>query len=638
MLGVLITASVALGLTALALQAFKPLLKAFDLAFQVGIAGLLGLGLTGFLTFFVGHVPSSLRWGVWIVILLAVAGAFFMLKDKGQQFKFSVPRGAMLAFPLVLVVFTGMALMGVLAPSDSLDWDSLAYHLAVPKLWLQAGSIYYIPFIHQSNFPFAVDNLYIWGELWGSQHGAKAFSLVFYILGMVAVFGYSRHQYGEKAGWWAALAFASVPAILWESGTAYIDVAHGLYGSFGALLVARGLAIRKQAWKAEVILGSLLLGLAVATKYTGLQKLVAVLIVALIWFLIVRNRQVILDAVAVFIIAIMLGAPWFVRNTVNVSNPVYPFFYEIIGAKNWDQFRADIYREEQKSFGVEATPGNIAHAVLGLAYQPGRYINPGQQQGLGFPMGAVGAAILFGAALFLIWKPPAKTEALALGVIAITLVFWFFLSQQSRYILNIAPLLAIFTGAMCVHHRVRYLAGTVVALQAAYTAYLLGTSVVRPQLAVVIGGVTQEQYLGARFSFYHPSMLLNQMNPPGKTALFDEVRGYYLDVPYFWANPGHSMLIPWEEISSGDELIDSLVDLGTSTVYVNLEFFGRESAQRWSEAAQGIRPYEPEERMQHFADLRTKWRVLVAEAAAEGRLRLIQPSGTGVIFEVVPKR
>jgi hypothetical protein len=42
--------------------------------------------------------------------------------------------------------------------------------------------------------------------------------------------------------------------------------------------------------------------------------------------------------------------------------------------------------------------------------------------------------------------------------------------------------------------------------------------------------------------------------------------------------------------------------------------------------------------MQHFADLRTKWRVLVAEAAAEGRLRLIQPSGTGVIFEVVPKR
>src|SRR6202011_1887734 len=110
------------------------------------------------------------------------------------------------------------ATVSVLAPSDTMEWDTLAYHLAVPKLWLQAGQIQPISYIHHSNFPFAVDNLYIWGLAWGGEEGAKAFTLAFHTYGIFAVFGFARQVYGELAGWWAALTWATIPAVLWLSG------------------------------------------------------------------------------------------------------------------------------------------------------------------------------------------------------------------------------------------------------------------------------------------------------------------------------------------------------------------------------------------------------------------------------------
>src|SRR5262249_4474254 len=150
----------------------------------------------------------------------------------------SVPRDARLLAVAVIAIAMLFAVVGVLAPSDSIDWDSLAYHMAVPKIWLAGGKIEFISYIHHSNFPFTVDNLYIWGLTWGGESGAKAFALAFALLGTVSIFGLARQQYGDKAGWWAALAFGTTPMVVWLSGTAYIDVANGLYGGLGIAMAA----------------------------------------------------------------------------------------------------------------------------------------------------------------------------------------------------------------------------------------------------------------------------------------------------------------------------------------------------------------------------------------------------------------
>lgn len=71
--------------------------------------------------------------------------------------------------------------------------------------------------------------------------------------------------------WWGLVAFAYVPLVLWQAGSAYIDVAHGLYAGFALLYLINRLIGKASA--PDVVIG-LLLGLACGTKYTGWQTVV----------------------------------------------------------------------------------------------------------------------------------------------------------------------------------------------------------------------------------------------------------------------------------------------------------------------------------------------------------------------------
>src|SRR6185295_13803103 len=92
------------------------------------------------------------------------------------------------------------------------------------------------------------------------------------------------------------------------------------------------------------------------------------------------------SALLVGVIAMAIACPWYIKNVVNTGNPVYPFFYSKLGGKNFSAPQAEQYSREQASFGVGTQDGHhdftqIGHAVLGLGYQPGRFINPAQTFG-----------------------------------------------------------------------------------------------------------------------------------------------------------------------------------------------------------------------------------------------------------------
>jgi len=369
---------------------FAASLNALDPAEAWGVAGLLGLGGIGVLTFFLGLFPGGFSWGLAVVAVgvLALAG-WAMTGDRGSWGPLpKKPAGAWGLVPLALGFLTAIPLVNALAPSTTMDWDTLAYHLAVPKLWLAAGQIETIPYIHHSFFPFVVDNLFIWGLQWGGAAGAKAFTLVFYVFGLMVLFGLGRRRWGAPAGWWTALAFAGAPVVLWESGSGYIDVAHGLFAGLGILYAIE--------WRTEdrtdfPWLPALLLGLGAASKYTGLQTIVAVCFVLLVLGSVQRRRGAASipfgKIVCLGFLALVVASPWLARNVATSGNPVYPFFYGQLGGKWWDGWRAEIYRDEQQTFGIGRTtsgrnPLEFAHGVLGLGYQPGRYINPGQTEGL----------------------------------------------------------------------------------------------------------------------------------------------------------------------------------------------------------------------------------------------------------------
>ncbi len=620
-------------------------LDALDPAERYGVAGLIGLAIAGYcglLGIIRGSLPNLVVVPVLIVLLTLViaysknrirtAEAIVELRFKAPEFKWKLVLASCLLLSLV-------PLVAALAPPDMMDWDSLAYHFAAPKLWLHRGEITFIPFIHQSNFPFLIENLYLWGLSWGGESGAKGFTLVGFGFGMLAVFGIARRWYGTSAAWWSLLAFCSVPVLLWESGTGYVDAVHGLFAAFGTCYCAE-LAYQRLSVGARSItlpLAVAMLAGAISSKYTGLQTLTACVLLLLGFGLVGRSDRwrAIRSTLILAVSALIIASPWYIRNMINTGNPVYPFLYEHLGGRGWDQWRADIYREEQQTFGVGKTPRGrdaraLPHAVFGLAYQPGRYINPLQEQGGGVPMGALGLVVLVSGVAWLARGRPGTREGFLLGAIVIGLVFWFFLSQQSRYLTGSSIILAVLFGQAVVGKRMGLLLAALCVSQAIYSFWLLKTNQLDDQLPVVLGRESRDEYLTKRVPFFGASMALNESCKDGKVALYDEVFGYFLDVPYFWANPGHSTFIPYESLVDGLDYAAWMKSHGFTHAYVNLAYQTPESRALWI----GETPFRLEAWSRSNPDLSVKWIGLLLDAEQKGLIVRIQAFRRSILFKI----
>ncbi|MCW5943540.1 MAG: hypothetical protein KIS66_15015 [Fimbriimonadaceae bacterium] len=635
MIGVLVTLAFCLASLGGGRWLVRRLDPSLDPALAFGLGGLLSLGFVGLGSLFVLYAPGGTSWGMAVPILAALAGLAGW--RFGGPLAVRKPSGFDWAFVLGLTVVGLLGLIGTLAPSTAMDWDSLAYHLAVPKLWIQAGHAYSVSFIHHSNFPFAFDNLFVWGLQWGGESGAKAFVLVSFAYGCAALFGLGRTLYSEKAGWWGALAFAGMPVVAWESGTAYVDIAHGLYAGLGLVFAAM---LASGAKSPGPWITAFCLGLAMGTKYTGLQTLLVVGLLFVVALAVGRGRSPVRPFAITVVVALIVGAPWYARNQLLVGNPVFPFFYEQLGGKNWDQFAADIYREEQQTFGVgrRETGGRdfsqFAHGVFGLAYQPGRFTNPSPTTGAGFPTQALGMAVFGGLVLWSASGRMKRFEGTLVGGLLLSFALWFVLSQQSRYAINFGVPMAALVGGAVASLRAGPVLAAFVALQAFYTVYLTRTLVTDGQVKTALGLQSREAMV-AKGPFYTPAKLLNELAAGGKVALFDEVFGYFLDVPYFWANPGHSTEIPYPELKTGAEFVEALKAMGFTHVYLNLQYQEKGFRARWFEAMnRGGRPFEGEERAALFADRRTQWKALLADAVASGRFVPIRQGNEWLIFQI----
>ena len=618
-----------------------------DPAERLGVGGILGLGAIGLAMLFVLYLPSGVVIATGLAFALVIVGIVMTVRTgRGPSLKITRPQGPALLAVVVLIGLALIPLIAVLAPSDSTDWDSLAYHLAVPKLWLMAGKASYVAAIHHSNFPFTVDNLYLLGLQWGDQSGAKAFSLAFLAFGGIGLFGLTRRWYGEKVAWWSPLALFAAPVILWESGTAYIDVAHGLFAGLG-LLYAGEYVSRKakdEPSGAAFWLSCVALSMAAGSKYTGLQIIAVTALAVLIVSAISRKGQGMVafrGAAALAALALLFASPWYIKSAALVQNPVYPFFSGVLGGRDWGEWHAAVYKDEQQSFGVGRTESGrdqtqFGHAVLGLAYQPGRYVNPQQQLGLGFPTGAIG---FVGLLALVFWStsgragPREKTVLLALLWM---FVLWFFLSQQSRYLTSVVVPGAVLAAGAISRLRMGAVLAVGIALQAIYTGWMLWTSQTSDQLQVVLGKVNSDEYQTARISFYPAATSINENQSVRRVALYDEVFGYLLSKPYLWANPGHSTVIPYARLESGRDFGRELADQGFSHIYMNLQFMERGARDRWLAAAGIIEgePYSEEEKATMFADPNLKWRWLIADGHRSGALRIVEQFNRSLLLDI----
>lgn len=363
-----------------------------------------------------------------------------------------------------------------------------------------------------------------------------------------------------------------------------------------------------------------------------------------------RERRLLWPIAALIAIALLVPLPWYARNLKNTGNPVYPFLYERLGGQKLGSV-AGRYLQRQshircRSNRDRAERFSFAAAVVGLSYQPGRYVNPGQTEGNGYPLGASGAAAIVGILLLPLGvgqsrKNAGKVIGLAGLVAAGTFAPWFFLSQQSRYAVGGLMIFAIATGWLAIHCKVvANLMKVLIGLQCAVTLFASYVLIIEARLPVALGKVTAQEFVEARIPFAKVAAEINASAPSGKpyrVALYDEVFGYFLDTDYIWANPGHGKLINYEGVGTGIEFGDELRRLSVNAVYLNFAFTEAKARDRWINATHTQDQHTNTERDSMASNLDLKWRYLLAEAVRSGELVPAKEFANGVLFTVKPR-
>lgn len=414
------------------------------------------------------------------------------------------------------------SLAGALAPPTA--GDALCYHLELPKRFLEAGRLVYLPYHDNSTFPLLVEMWYLWAM---ALDGGVAAQLVHWAAGILfalATAALARPILGRR---WATIAGAAavlVPGVNNQMTAPLNDVALAVFTTL--CLAAWWRAVVDEENPRWFVLAGLAAGGALATKYLALAFGLAVAVgwLVMLWRRPARRRSLALGAMVVGVVAASVAGPWYVRAAQYRGNPVYPFFAEL---------RSDSRELGANGFStLPAGKSPLGRGPMGLAAAPWQLtMHPERFGGRGHQLGALFLAALPG----LCFARRLRGLSVLLSVAAIYGITWYLLRQNVRFLF---PILSLLTVAMVwVWMEMRRFPAKAfrcaVAVQAALVVVFALNAVDRSKhaWAVAVGAESREDYLARCEPTFGMASLANSLLRPGNRILSQDERLYYFNAP-----------------------------------------------------------------------------------------------------------
>jgi hypothetical protein len=350
-------------------------------------AAALGIGLLGIVVLTLGGLGVLHRTSVLVLLgFMAVAGVV-RLRAKSSPYPSAAGRGGgamesaasnesgrllwLLCPSLALGLLAAMNAPGFLWQEEGWGYDALEYHLQLPKEYLAAGAIEYLPHNVYANFPSQMEMLYlvVMAVLDGAVDAGTACHMVHLVLGGLGVFAVwvTARTWSASAAAVAAVVFGTCGWISYLCGLAYVELGMLFFGAaaWGGLLRAVAPNIDSEVVAGELrgnarssarmlLLSGVLGGLACACKYTAVV-MIALPIAASVGFLTNGGARARCGQVMVWCAGCLIAfSPWLIKNVVLTGNPVFPLMNEMFSAA-------------PAGFGAEET----AHWNTGHAPKPG---------------------------------------------------------------------------------------------------------------------------------------------------------------------------------------------------------------------------------------------------------------------------
>lgn len=347
----------------------------------------------------------------------------------GTKGWFTLPVGVYLAFFSVLVFVQAIA--------PEIQYDSLNYHLTVPRIFIEQHRLVAIPWIMQSWFAAGVEMSYLVAMLLAGQTAAKLINLAFLVVTAGLVYTFTRRHVSDAAALPAAALFATTPFVAWEGATTYNDLPLAGFCLAAVIAITRWVEDRRTGW---LVLAGAFAGFAVSAKLNASLFLAPAAVYVITACVLARGtswRARTVSIIGFVVPAAATALPWPIVRFIQTGNPVFPFLNGIFKSPLWPTVNE---RLNFSTFG-------IGTSLLALVRLPWAMTFDAMKFAEAVPAGVLGAGLL---ALPLLvfyrrWTKPIMLVTATLGLFAFT---WTFTVQYLRYFFPALPLVSILAGGI----------------------------------------------------------------------------------------------------------------------------------------------------------------------------------------------
>lgn len=356
------------GLGELLLRVLRLRLRPQERGLVSFVAGAACLSLTIFATAALGLV----RPAVFLALGLTAIGAGLWHRRRYPPLK---PLPRIPRFWLALLVagyaaFTWIYFLHAMAPEYSADGSR--YHLGWVLRYFYAHGFFRVTTDMYATLSQGAELLYLFAFAFGRHSAAVLVHFAFLIALPWAMVCYARRFGFPAAGVLGGLLVFFSPIVGWDGSTAYVDVV--------VACVAFVMFYLLRIWAAEgtpalLVPIGLLAGFCYAIKYTA-GVAVPFALAAVAWRMFRKRERPLAPLAVVSLCAVLMIAPWLVKNWVWVGNPVAPFFNSLFPNPYFHISQEQSYREGLAHFNEIRDPRQIALEVTVRGQKLGGLLGP----------------------------------------------------------------------------------------------------------------------------------------------------------------------------------------------------------------------------------------------------------------------
>ncbi len=288
--------------------------------FSTGI----GLAIISYLTLFLAISGILYKWTcILLLFLLTPIAGWGVWKERKIILKsireisllFPLQKQNIFEYIILFALLISIILCFITSLAPPTDFDSLVYHLSIPKLWIQNHKAIYIPYIHQSVYHLTIETLFVPGMLLSSDISANLIIWSYSVLFVLAVISLCVRYFSIKVGLLAALSAYITPLISFISNKPMVDLPSTFYAMLGvyAFLMYMDSNERKM-----LIISAITASLGAASKHSGLVPFA----ILFFWVLLteLKRRKISLNSfinvMLFFVISALILSPWCIRSYI----------------------------------------------------------------------------------------------------------------------------------------------------------------------------------------------------------------------------------------------------------------------------------------------------------------------------------